>query len=871
MKYRIPLCWTVIKLLLRILLLLTLTVQLKAHFSGGQGTEDNPWKIGNSADLDNVRYYLGEAHSDNYFRQVSDIDLKTSTSPDGGGWLPIGSKENPFSGNYDGNGQLILNLTISRPDSSNQGLFGVVKDADIRRLGLRDVSILGGSGTGALIGLMRATNVEQCYVTGNVSGVDAVGGLVGHAKGREVSRIADCYSTAVVHNLGANFQTNLFVRIRRTINHVNIHDPVVGSQRVGYNGTGGLVGFLHRGELLRCYVTGPVLFDYENQMNTADPVVLTRTPYTYAYNSYWNTDVTDLFIGTRQRGNIFGRNSNQLMQAETFEGFDFDEVWAIDEGQSFPYLVWEGHLAKSHNQPPLMPPAGISATLSDRTVKISWEIKNDFMGLSDGFNIYRNGMLINEIPLTDNKYTDEGLEYWNIYKYYITALYEGEESAPSEIFSIAPVRFAGGTGTAKDPYLVKTREHLNGVRYSLRSSYLQTADICLADSEWIPIGDFGMAFSGIYDGNNHYISNMTISNIPNAGLFRIIKEAELENIRLKDIRLVDVGENSGGLVGVISAAHLFNQFRTDHGIKNCSVTGSISSSANNIGGLAGYMGGFKIDSSLTDVIIVSGGNNTGGFIGYTHSYSQIDMSGAQGEITVQGKAKNIGGFVGKKRQSRLLNSYTLVGITASPTARNVGGFLGLSIAQQPEILISNCFAAAKISGGSESIGGFIGNNNDAEITENSYWDIETSGQSDSAGGEGRTTAEMTFPHSDNTYVGWNFNQVWRSAEEVDINNGYPYHNIPGPTSLMLTTSVYTKGFKRYNELTWETDRDVKAYRIYRNDEMIASVSGDQSYWRDNDVDMFERYSYHITAIHNVRGKDVESDKSNVQTTKPIRQ
>ena len=84
---------------------------------------------------------------------------------------------------------------------------------------------------------------------------------------------------------------------------------------------------------------------------------------------------------------------------------------------------------------------------------------------------------------------------------------------------------------------------------------------------------------------------------------------------------------------------------------------------------------------------------------------------------------------------------------------------------------SNCYATGHVSATTDSLGGFFSNHNRNIIT-NCYWDIESSSLNVSDGGEGRSTTEMTFPYSADTYIDWNFDTVWR--DDIDFqNNGYP--------------------------------------------------------------------------------------------------
>lgn len=102
------------------------------------------------------------------------------------------------------------------------------------------------------------------------------------------------------------------------------------------------------------------------------------------------------------------------------------------------------------------------------------------------------------------------------------------DGAPA-VLKKTPFKFEGGTGTLKDPYLIKTAEQLNSVRFGLNYHYKLIADIDLSKwGNWIPLGgtpayggswikkypqaaDAGCGeFTGSFDGNGHVISGMTI-------------------------------------------------------------------------------------------------------------------------------------------------------------------------------------------------------------------------------------------------------------------------------------------------------------------------------------------------------------------------
>ena len=106
---------------------------------------------------------------------------------EGSGWLPIVGVELgdiAFRAVFDGNNHTITNLYIGHSghtDSGVSGLFGT-SIGDIRRLGLVDVDVTGGTNTGALAGLNNG-HITASFATGSVSGASDVGGLVGRNSG----------------------------------------------------------------------------------------------------------------------------------------------------------------------------------------------------------------------------------------------------------------------------------------------------------------------------------------------------------------------------------------------------------------------------------------------------------------------------------------------------------------------------------------------------------------------------------------------------------------------------------------------------------------------------------------------------------------
>ena len=122
------------------------------HWQAGdehKGTQSKPFIITTPAGLSLLSSEVngGRSFTDTYFKLGSNIDLK-----DVNGFEPIGSSDHPFRGFFLGDGKVISNLTVNKPDGSNVGLFGYCNGATIRNLTLRCASITGHDHVGVLVG-----------------------------------------------------------------------------------------------------------------------------------------------------------------------------------------------------------------------------------------------------------------------------------------------------------------------------------------------------------------------------------------------------------------------------------------------------------------------------------------------------------------------------------------------------------------------------------------------------------------------------------------------------------------------------------------------------------------------------------------------
>lgn len=131
---------------------------------------------------------------------------------------------------------------------------------------------------------------------------------------------------------------------------------------------------------------------------------------------------------------------------------------------------------------------------------------------------------------------------------------------------VAETAFAGGSGIADDPYQIATAEQLSAVSGDLSASYILTADIDLGGESWSPIGVIeldandpageapvvGKAFSGVFDGNGHTISNYSVTGSMGAGLFGVVAQGTVKDLTLENVRV------EGGMMAAAAIGYAWN-------------------------------------------------------------------------------------------------------------------------------------------------------------------------------------------------------------------------------------------------------------------------------------------------------------------------
>ena len=788
-----------------------------AQFADGSGTMEDPWQIATAEHLNNIRDYIGEENSDKYFIQIADINLGEAPWNVNSGWDPIGDSNTRFHGHYDGDNYSIANLTINKPEIDYIGIVGHTQNAEISNINLPGINIIGGKYVGGLVGINQLSSIENvqtagtiestntsfsliggivgrndwdasiymsssnCTIyaagdyaggiagenndgsiasssaTGSVTGESFIGGFIGSNFG--FSTICDCYATGNVIGLDQLGFVGGF--IGENSHGSSVTNSYATGNVEGTRYVGGLVGAnFVTSSILNCYSIGSVIGTsfYGGLLGIQEDSTTN--------NSYWNIETS----GQTTSADGEGLTSQEMVNMINFNNWNFNNIWQIIEGITYPWLSWQNEPGEHNYYNSLLPPSNLSALTDFEQIHLTWDPPS--LGIPLSYNIYRDNVLINNV--VESNYTDTNLINFVEYIYYVTASYEEGESFHSNIIKAVPnTGFASGNGTEESPFQISNAEQLNNVRYQMHSHFIQTNNIDLgvdpwnSGTGWLPIGRYDdlnnseiITFIGSYNGNNYTISNLTI-NMPNAPKIALFSDAI--GATFKNIIIIDpiiIGQAyTAGLIGYVYQSLI--EFCSIKKISEANISGSTNS--------AGLIGVMDYDSHAVNChseADVNGVFSTGGLVGRLDKFCSIAFSSASGNV--QGNS-SIGGLLGYGRVwGTISNCYAIGDVLAESY---VGGLLGRVI----EPTVTNCYSTGSVIATlGYYAGGLIGYDAfGSSITTHCYWDIITSGQNTSAAGEGRYTPEMTYPYA-NTYIDWDFNSIWNHDINFNINSGYPY-------------------------------------------------------------------------------------------------
>lgn len=760
-------------------------------FASGTGSNNSPYIIKTEAQLRSFAASLTSKinYTNTYIALGNDITLSRTQ------WSPIGGSDYLFNGNFDGAGHTISSMTMGTADGPYEmnkdniyvGMFGILgPNAVVKDVKLTDVSFYStyaatgyvGGIAGAMQGSTTSGNftgavIDGCSVSGTIShtsskGNQMVGGLVGmQYKGAILNSSAQVNLSGVVTSgylaeVGGLVGLNNRGLVANCWSDSTVYGS--GSRENGNEGMAVVSNLVacNAGSLVNCYGSGNVTTKEHSVY--AGMVSGWVTGIGKSYNCWYDLDSTmklkagdskpqivnpvesigtKVASGVNDEGNAYTGGLVDKMTG--VKGASKDVADALNASFSaFPIDVTVYGVANTGLKKWTFDTAlgfGESATITYVQPECEKYVA-PALAMKDGVWYGRDDAKTTVVKITvaDGAITDtEVLSGSNSGEAYDAALEKAKYKANYGDFShyeaADPSRFAGGSGTAADPYLIANEAQLRYLSSSINADvdwsgvyFKQTTDIALTGGNWTPIGwsingevkgaqktICAYPFRGNYDGGDHTISGLTIGskNAPadqtTSGLFGLVSGAYTGNnkpdgseqvVELKNIKLRNVNINvstryqtyTGGLVG---------SGQNGIYIDNCSVTGTInvttSESFARGGGLAASVLRGAVTNSWADVDItaVTDTNHVyaGGLYGMDNRVTTVNCY-ALGDITGNSTNNNkvhIGGLVGQGGGIHV-NCYAAGNVISLKSTTDVGILNGRSAGINVEV---NCYYNTK--------------------------------------------------------------------------------------------------------------------------------------------------------------------------------
>ena len=697
------------------------------------------------------------------YRLTDDIDFSKLSAADQMKTKSIGTVTYPFMGEFDGQGHKITGLTLSNSDS---GLFWYTgATAYVHDLTIDSANVLFSDNAAVLVH-NNYGRLEKCAVV-NTNITADTGAVLGGMVSRNYGVIRDSYVeggtltsnslTATGHAgfVGANETGGLIERCWTSMNVSTQSEYSGGFVGLGYGGTikncfalgnvsargysGGFVGrSVYKGNVYKnCYAAGTVTvtgtegngngFIGGNQPSSAFQYDQSEG----IQNCYYNSATAS----THDYGAI-GKSLDE-MKADTF-------LTALSGSESGIWVQDNEH----NNGLPYLNGVKAPETAQNTQIKVNIAVaayKKDTYSFEKSGDVISVTMDSNGntrlVDLMDAAQAQGRLTYsystTSTFGRFIHTINGREVNEPDGwMFTVNDVlsNVSASLATVKNGDQVlwfegTTENHFQGPAWDslsgeelqwetistkeqlliatdaekLGKNYKLSADLNLSGETFPGIGTAAQPFTGRFDGQNHTISNITVSGTDNVGFFGVIKGAKIQNLNLKNVN-ISGQEKVGGLVGYAQAALDKNDLSQNVAnlIGGCTVSGTVTGS-NQVGGLVGLNEGktdpdtlfsiaSTIDKSSADVT-VTGKEKAGGLVG--ENTGTITKSAATGAVT---GTSMTGGLVGDNTGD-IYDSHAKGAVTGS---NHTGGFAGSSTGT-----VKNCYSLGAVTG-TDYTGSFAG-------------------------------------------------------------------------------------------------------------------------------------------------------------------
>lgn len=278
-------------------------------FANGRGTEKSPWIICTPAQLNEVRNY-----ATGYFEVANDIDLTPYLQADGTGWKPI----EEFKGHFDGKKHVIKGLWISLSSVNYIGLFAKMDGKKTKisnvRVMLDSRGICGKGYVGGICGYAYEGTIEGCRVEGEIKGSDNVGGILGDCAGSStvISQSSSTGSVIASAIAGGILGSMPYGTVKNCYSDADVR-----------TNTSWYVMGIGGGTTSHCYFAGTIKGE-----GSLCPI----NSYS-SFACYYNSDKINV-----SSANGMALTTSQMKKRASYQDWDFDKVWKIDEGKSYPKL-----------------------------------------------------------------------------------------------------------------------------------------------------------------------------------------------------------------------------------------------------------------------------------------------------------------------------------------------------------------------------------------------------------------------------------------------------------------------------------------------------------------------------------------------------
>jgi filamentous hemagglutinin family protein len=253
-----------------------------------------------------------------------------------------------FTGTFNGNGSTLSNLRINRSAIKNVGLFGL-SSGTLSAVNVTG-SVSGLNGVGGLVGMLYTggsitggtsavtvtgnnlvgglvgnqsdgSSITKSSASGTVTGASNVGGLVGYASGAAIDR---SFATGAV--TGANFVGGL---VGYQYNSAVANSYATGAATASNGTAGGLIGYFYGGSLTNSYATGLV-----SGSRTAGGLIGQSSNGGIVTSAYWNMTTS----GQTTSAGGTGRTTAQLRDPLNYTGWNFTTIWNAPNAGAYPAL-----------------------------------------------------------------------------------------------------------------------------------------------------------------------------------------------------------------------------------------------------------------------------------------------------------------------------------------------------------------------------------------------------------------------------------------------------------------------------------------------------------------------------------------------------